>query len=123
LEGALEYLARGDNMWELWCTLYEVGDCYKIQEAFQTLCDEDHIHYVLMRGYMWEKNERCFRYVLRDYSLGMDIRCTSYCADLPEVIIGIIMMFIDWDDNVKFGYLSDAIRREVKVVLIFSVLW
>jgi hypothetical protein len=118
--GEYDFLTWEEDMWDFWVSLYDYDECDKIEEAFQTLLDEDHVYHTLMYGYVVALYERCTRFALRDYRLGMEIRNTSYCAKLPEVILGIIMSFIDWDDNVKFGYLSDAVRREVQVVLSVS---
>jgi hypothetical protein len=117
-EGCHEIQGLEHNFWEHWCKMYNEEDCLAIEDAYRDMYDEGHVYDRLMRGYVVELYEECTVLDLRDYRLGIDIRDTSYCADMPEEIIRIIMMFIDWEDRVKFGYLSDAVHREVKVVCI-----
>jgi hypothetical protein len=52
-----------------------------------------------------------------------DFWCTSYDVTDSNKLHGVCRKLYDsgditdWDDNVKFGYLSDAVRREAQVVL------
>jgi hypothetical protein len=48
--------------------------------------------------------------------VGNDIKNTVCGAQLDADIIQSIMMFVEWPDTIKFGYLSDAVIREIQVV-------
>jgi hypothetical protein len=89
--------------------MYDLVDCKTIRQTFVILCISGHLVRINRPGMASPG------WALSDYRLGTSIRNTSCGAELPIVISNLIMTFIDWEDTVKFGYLSDAVRREEQV--------